>query len=308
MLRSDETFRRRLQEPRPLLLDGATGTELQRRGMPLKLPLWSAQALQDRPQLLQAIHRDYLQAGAEVITANTFRTHAHNLAPAGLANQAAELTALAVHLAREVAQDQAWVVGSQAPVEDCYHPERVPPQDQLRRAHEQMARHLAQAGVDAILVETQNTLREALAATQAALQTGLPVLVSFVCDTGARLLSGEPLQEAAEAVVELGVVAVLVNCVPAPWVGKCLEVLREVCPEEVSWGAYANTGQMVAPDRWVATQARNPQHYARLAQRWLELGARLLGGCCGTTPEHIAQLHKLLLRWSADRGTSGESA
>ncbi len=282
------------QGRRPLLLDGATGTELQRRGMELGVPLWSAQALLDCPELLLAIHRDYVQAGAELLTANTFRTHGRNLAAGGLADRAAELTAQAVQLARQAAEDRAWVLGSQAPLEDCYRPDRVPPEERLREEHARMAQHLLQAGADGILVETHNTLREARAAAQAALATGLPVLVSFVCDGQGRLLSGEPLEQAAAEVLALGVSALMVNCVPAPWVEGCLVVLDQVARGRVPWGAYANTGQPDAQGRWHDTDARDPARYAQYAQVWLARGARLLGGCCGTTPEHIRQLRRLL--------------
>ncbi len=282
------------QSQRPLLLDGATGTELQRRGMELRVPLWSAQALLDRPELLLAIHRDYVLAGAELLTANTFRTHGRNLAAGGLADRAAELTAQAVQLARQAAEGRAWVLGSQAPLEDCYRPDLVPPEEQLREEHARMAQHLLQAGADGILVETHNTLREARAAAQAALATGLPVLVSFVCDHQGRLLSGEPLEQAAAEVLALGVSALMVNCVPAPWVNGCLTVLDQVARGRVPWGAYANTGQPDAEGRWHDTDARDPARYAQYAQVWLAHGARLLGGCCGTTPEHIRQLRRLL--------------
>ncbi len=291
------TLREALTSSRVLLMDGATGTELQRRRLKLDAPLWSARALLDAAELLLQIHRDYIQAGAQLLTANTFRTHARNLAAAGLAPRAAELTAQAVQLARQAAGGRAWVLGSQAPLEDCYSPQHVPPEAALEEEHRRMAEHLLQAGADGILVETHNTLREARAAAQAALATGLPVLVSFVCNRHRRLLSGEPLRQAAEEVLALGVSALLVNCVPAPWVGGCLEVLEQVCGKHVPWGAYANTGQPDAQGRWHDTDAQEPSRYVQYARGWLARGARLLGGCCGTTPEHIRQLRALLDRW-----------
>ncbi len=295
MMRYDaQTLGEALCSSRVLLLDGATGTELQRRGVELAVPLWSARALLDAPEVLLQIHRDYVEAGAQLLTANTFRTHRRNLVAAGLADRAAELTARAVRLARKAAAGRAWVLGSQAPLEDCYSPDRTPPEAELREEHAQMARHLLDAGVDGILVETHNTLREALAAAQAARQTGLPVLLSFVCNRHRRLLSGEPLQRAVEEALALGVSAVMVNCVPAPWVEECLEVLASTCGSEVPWGAYANTGQPDAQGRWRDTDAREPSRYAHYARGWLARGARLLGGCCGTGPEHIARLRQLV--------------
>src|SRR5688572_1998339 len=97
------TFLKRLVQRRPVLLDGATGTELNRRGTNTDLPLWSARALLEAPDVLRKIHLDYVRAGAELITANTFRTHRRSLARAGLGDQALPLTLQAVGLAREAA-------------------------------------------------------------------------------------------------------------------------------------------------------------------------------------------------------------
>ena len=183
-----------------LLLDGATGTELERRGVRASLPLWSAHALVHDPESVRRVHSDYVAAGADLLTANTFRTQRRTLARDGLGERAAELTARAVSLARIAAGDRAAVLGSAPPLEDCFSPERVPDTDALAREHAEHARNLATAGADGVLVETMNTVREAAAAARAARDVGLPVLVSFTCWEGAHLLSREPLAEAIEAV------------------------------------------------------------------------------------------------------------
>jgi S-methylmethionine-dependent homocysteine/selenocysteine methylase len=244
--------------------------------------------------VIRAIHADYVAAGAEIITANTFRTHARSLARAGCADRAAELTRRAVALARDAAADCAWVAGSQAPLEDCYSPLLVPPDAELEREHGRMAEQLAAAGVDVILVETQNTIREAVAATRAAARTGLPVFVSFVCDRAVRLLSGETLTVAVRAVLPWHPDALLVNCLPAETVAPALNELRAAAPA-IAIGAYANVGYADARGQWVAT-ADNPDTYAKHAREWLLQGAAIIGGCCGTTPEHISRLRNLLAR------------
>ncbi len=276
-------------DQRPLLLDGATGTELNRRGVDTSLPLWSAAALLRAPDVLRQIHADYVAAGAEVITANTFRTHARNLLPAGMAHRAAELTRQAVEIARDAADGRAWVAGSQAPLEDCYCPELVPSDNELADEHEQMAQHLADAGVDAIGVETHNTIREAVAATRAASATGLPVLVSFVCGVDGRLLSGETIAAAVNAVKPFEPMALLVNCIPADGAEAMLRELQGGAAE-ISCGVFANVGRPDPDQGWVNTDAVDPQRYADHAERWLATGAKLIGGCCGTTPEHIRRL------------------
>jgi homocysteine S-methyltransferase len=285
-----ESLRDRLKARTPILLDGATGTELARRGIDVDVPVWSAGALVTAPDLVREVHADYIAAGAELITANTFRTHARNLSRAGLASRAAELTSLAVSLAREAAGDCACVLGSQAPLEDCYSPHLVPPDAELQSEHRTMAHQLAKAGVDGILIETQNTIREAVTAARAAAQTRLPVLVSFVCGRDGRLLSGESLSAAVAAVLPLEPALLLVNCLPVDTVSLVLPELISAAGSRPV-GVYANIGYADERGQWVNTDNIDPKIYARHAADWLLQGARLIGGCCGTTPAHITALN-----------------
>lgn len=270
---------------RVLLLDGATGTELERRGARTTLPLWSAHALLEAPALIGAIHADYVSAGAGALTANTFRTQRRTLDRGGLGGRARELTEAAVELARRAATrgDGILVLGSAPTLEDCYRPDLVPDDAALRREHGEHAQHLALAGVDAILVETMNTVREAVAGARAAREVGLPALVSFVCWEGANLLSGEPLREALAAVAEEEPVATLVNCLPPSNALACLAVLAA---GEHPFGIYANLG---APEDETGfhSEGCEPEAFAELAMQWVRSGARLVGGCCGTGPDHI---------------------
>jgi homocysteine S-methyltransferase len=303
------TFLQRLAQPRPILLDGATGTELERRAVDIGLPLWSANALLTAPQVLSQVHTDYLRAGAEVITANTFRTHRRSLAKGGLGARAKELTQLAVTLARAAGQTdlprlgssanrEHFIAGSIAPLEDSYLPERVPSAAECEREHAEMAQNLAEAGADLLLVETMNTIREAVAATHAACATGLPVITSFVCRDDGRLFSGETVYAAVEAVVPLGVAGVCINCTPTPLINKPFRELRAAVHSfsnlRLLMGLYANIGKTENIAGWTNTLDVSPLEYARLAAKWLELGARLIGGCCGTTPAHIAALRMVI--------------
>jgi S-methylmethionine-dependent homocysteine/selenocysteine methylase len=311
-------FTSRLATGELLILDGATGTELTRRGVDTTLPLWSAGALID-PQgrdVLRRIHGDYIRAGAHIVTANTFRTHRRSLAQGGHGARARELTHLAVELVREAvvqvsAAHRVFVAGSIAPLEDCYSPQLVPPDGELRTEHAEMARHLAEAGVDVMLVETMNTIREARIAAEAARTTGLPVMVSFVCAgaTGeplrpgdeARLLGGERLSDAARAIEPLEPAAIMVNCAPVAMIKGLLRALRAATgrPTNASIGgrpigAYGNVGHVDERVGWTLTHAVTPGQYAAAALGWRDLGASIIGGCCGTTPEHIAALAQAL--------------
>jgi S-methylmethionine-dependent homocysteine/selenocysteine methylase len=283
---------RRLARGEVLLLDGATGTELERRGVPSALPLWSARALLEAPEEVGRIHAAYVEAGADLITANTFRTQRRSLGRVGLAKEAGALTGRAVALARGVARGrEVAVLGSAPPLEDCFRPDLVPRRADLEREHGEHAEHLARAGVDAVLVETMNTVREARIALAAARAAGLPALVSFVCWEGARLLSGEPLAEALEAVEAAAPLAVGVNCLPPSNVAACLPALtgrsRPAC-------VYANLGAPGDDPDAPRSEHCEPEEFAARALGWVEAGVRLVGGCCGTGPEHLAALHRAL--------------
>jgi S-methylmethionine-dependent homocysteine/selenocysteine methylase len=289
-------FRERLASGAPLLLDAAMGTELQRRETDTSLPLWSARALIADPEVVWTIHGDEVAAGADILTANTFRTHARSLARGGAGERAAELSALAVRLAHQAAATpgrEVFVAGSLSPLEDCYRPDLVPDAPALAREHDAQARFLAEAGVDLLLAETHNTVREAVAAAHAARETGLPFIVSMVTDGGGRLLSGEPLSAAAEALLPLEPDALGVNCVPAGKLAGDLAALAAAAPG-ARLAAYGNLGLPAEGPGWKFMDELEPEDYAREAARWLGLGARIVGGCCGTTPAHTRALRALL--------------
>jgi homocysteine S-methyltransferase len=286
-----------------LLIDGATGTELERRGVNIALPLWSARALIDAPQVVQEVHEDYLRAGAGAVTTCTFRTHERSLARAGLGARARELTGLAVELAQaavRAVRPGALVLGSVAPLEECYDPVQAPARDVCRREHERMMRHLLDAGVDLLLIETMGTLREAEAAAGAAraLAPGRWILSFCARSSGppGRALSGEEITGLLGTLG--GARAVGVNCVAAPAVLAQVRLLRASLPAHVAVAAYANIGRADEQGNWVCTEAADPARYARAAREWIDAGATIVGGCCGTRPETIRAVAQELGRGS----------
>jgi S-methylmethionine-dependent homocysteine/selenocysteine methylase len=307
-------FLARLAAGRPLLLDGATGTELDRRGVDTSLPLWSARALIVAPEVVQQVHQDYLDAGADIITTNTFRTHRRTLTRAGIGPRTRartrELTQLAVQLARDAIKQSgriAYIAGSMSPLEDCYSPALVPPDDELRTEHLEMARDLADAGCDLLLVETMNSIREAVIAAECATATGLPVCVSFVVGPYGRppdqltvenedvaapmtLLSGESIAAAVSALATVKSAAIMVNCVPLAYVDRAFDELRATFSGPI--GLYANVGHADDVNGWTLTDDVQPAAYAQHARHWMAQGAAIVGGCCGTSPAHIEAIRK----------------
>jgi S-methylmethionine-dependent homocysteine/selenocysteine methylase len=263
------------------------GSELERRGLELDLPLWSARALVEAPELVAAIHRENVAAGADILTANTFRTTRRALDESGNADRARELAHSAVRIAREAARGgdrPVFVAGSVAPLFDCYRPDLVPEDAAgLAREHAALIAELAAAGVDLLLLETFGTRREAIASAGAARASGVPFVASVVTDGGGRLLSGEGLDETAEALWQEGALAVGVNCVSSRKIGADLGLLAAAARGR-PFGGYAN----------ILSDEDAPGRYARRAGNWIELGARFVGGCCGTRPEHIAAIRALL--------------
>jgi S-methylmethionine-dependent homocysteine/selenocysteine methylase len=289
-----------------VLLGGACGTELLRRGVPTPLPLWSAAALDAAPDVVREIHADHVRAGARLITANTFRTDRRTLAKAGQGGRARELTKRAVTLAREgvsraAPREPVLIAGSIAPLEDCYRADLVPDATALRVEHAVKVGNLVAAGAPVALVETMNTVREAVAALEACAAGNLPALVSFVCRADARLLSGEDLADAARAVAPLAPLAVLVNCCPPATAERAVALLSDATDLPV--GAYPNGGGR--PDDgqgWSWKGGLGRWRWLRGMDRVLAAGARLVGGCCGTTPAHVAGLARRIARRPSARG------
>jgi S-methylmethionine-dependent homocysteine/selenocysteine methylase len=226
------------------------------------------------------------------------------IGPPKLEERAAELTRRAVELARRAREKsgrEVAIAGSVSPLQHCYRPDLVPPEAELRTEHKETMEQLARAGVDLILLETMNTIREARLSLEVARAAGLPVWVSFVIDAKGRLLSGESLAEAVRAVEPLAPDVVLVNCAPPEDITSALAELRRHSKGPV--GAYAHIGRYNPPS-WKAgfypgfsdTESWPPERYCAQVQKWLSLGAQVVGGCCGTTPEHIRALKAVLAR------------
>jgi S-methylmethionine-dependent homocysteine/selenocysteine methylase len=279
----------------PRLLDGAMGSELLRLGGQAADTLWGVGTLLEQPDLIRQVHRRYAEAGAEALTTATFRIAPYSLRRIGLAERTAELARFAVRLAREGAEQAergGLVFASQTTLEDCYRPDLVPGESTLAHEHRATAEALAAAGPDALLLETYNSVREVRIATEAATATGLPVIVSFTCIPGGRLLSGENTRTAAEAVALPGVVAVGANCTRVPDMMAALTGIAEGC--ELPLVAYPNNAWYAEDSAWLEARPMEPRRYAFCARAWLAAGARLIGGCCGTTPAHIAAVAAML--------------
>jgi S-methylmethionine-dependent homocysteine/selenocysteine methylase len=263
------------------ILDGAIGTELISRGLELEAPDWSARAIAQAPDLLTQIHADYARAGATLHTANTFRTQPQAMGAAWTSALGA-----AVQIARDAVPSGCVVLGSMAPIEDCYRPDRSPGAA-ARPQHRAVASALANAGCDVLLCETFANGAEAVVAAEEAVATGLPVWLSLTAGPFADLLSPTELARIAKDAASTGVERLLVNCIAATQIGPYVDAISAL---GVPLGVYANAGREDEALGWGATSPRAAEAYAVLAERWRDAGASVIGGCCGTGPLHVQAL------------------
>ena len=296
-------IREKLLKKELVILDGAIGTEILRRNV-----TWADHQLANKPDFVRGIHTDYIRAGADVLSTNSFQlcrralfnhfrddAHRRHIGAADLDGRAEKLLAASVRLAIE-ARDQAHtgrpvaVAAAVTTLEWCFRPDLAPSAEQARREYAEVFQIVKEAGADLVLLETVNSIGEARVALEAAKQIGLPCWVAFVPDEQGRLFTGETLENAVAALEPLGVDAILVNCAPPDDITAGMK--RLASSARVPVGAYPHIGRFDPPE-WMFTTEYPPAKYVTEAAHWKQMGAGILGGCCGTTPDHIAELTKL---------------
>ena len=280
-----------------LLLDGATGTELERRGVEMVDGLWDALATGARPNVLRQIHADYLRAGSQVVIANTFSTSRYVLAEAGHADQFESLNRDAVRLAveaRDAVRPSAWVAGSISTLNFGVLPTSL---QTARKDYRDQAEIMAGAGADLIILEMMRDVELTDAAVDAVRAVDLPCWVGYSVeyDAEGRLVSQEqgiPLQ-AMLASLDFGLVQAVgvMHSLVEP-TGPALTEVAGV------WTgprfAYAHSGGWSMP-HWHFDDIIAPDDYAEVAATWVADGVQAIGGCCGLGPEHIHALARALL-------------
>ena len=289
------------------ILDGAMGSELIRWGMELPEHIWSAAANLTNPELVLKIHREYVDAGADYITTNTFRTTPRafgkldslvagfvevNKKDAVLNSRNSLFTA--VELAKEVASNSVKVLGSIASLEDCYSPELFPGKNTAITEFRQLGGWLSDAGVDILLLETMNSIAEAEAGLIALQSFELPIWVSFVMKDDEHLLSGDLLLDALTLLQDHSVNTVLLNCNPLQRTEKAMILLTKNWTGK--WGIYPNLGIGEPSPNGRITKYESMEKFTALMEKAIDLGASVVGACCGSTPEQISELSKIKIK------------
>jgi S-methylmethionine-dependent homocysteine/selenocysteine methylase len=290
----------KLQRGEIIILDGGTGTDIQNRGAPMSGETWCAEVNLTHPQIVRAVHDDYIAAGAEVITANTFATSALLFNALGRDEELLEIDRKAIAIAQEAAQGKrVAVAGSMStmrPVQSGSDRTNLSlewPEAEARRLFRRKADGLAKAGVDLIMMEMMRDGDYALWASEAAIGTGLPVWIGISAERredGALTGFGRPdwlLEDFAPRLSSLGPAAINIMHTSPNDTGDALEVVRK------SWqgplGAYPESGYFKMPD-WQFINVISPQDLVARSKEWRGAGASIFGGCCGIGPDHIKAL------------------
>lgn len=275
----------------PLRADGAMGTQLQAAGLEPGAcgELWNL----ERADQVESIHRRYRDAGAQLITTNTFGANRILLAQHEVQDKVADINAAAVALARRAAGPDGWVLGDIGPFGGLLAPLGDHDPDAIYAAFVEQAAALHRAGADAIIIETMTAIEEAVLAIRAARSAGAPVVIASMAfdrtRVGARTMMGETPEQAAGAMLDAGAAIIGANCGSSLAISDYVDILtrmRAVAPG-VPLLAQPNAGQ----PRWLDDRIVYPASPAQFAEGLCDLlnaGARIVGGCCGTTPEHIA--------------------
>ncbi len=272
----------------PLVLDGAMGTQIYERGV-----LYSAlfEGLNvSRPELIAAIHRDYVLAGAQILGTNTFGANALRLERHGAVQRVKELNRAGVAVAREAAEGRAFVVGAIGPSGYFLGDAGADDLSKVGDALREQADALCEAGIDGLVVETMRQpveLRVGIEAALAASGQKLPVLAVVTLDEAGRMADGMDAGEIARLAREWGASAVGVNCSDGPM--HVLEAVRRMTAAGLPVIAYPNAGLPQRVDERMV-YVTTPEYFGVYARRMFKVGVAAVGGCCGTTADHIKRV------------------
>ena len=297
-----EKLQTRLAAGETILMDGGMGSELERRKLTTP-KTWSGGPMLTHPELVRDIHQEYIEAGAEIIITNTFGTGRDMLEGGGLGHKVAEANKLGIEAAVQArrnagAEDSVVIAASVSTMTPKEHAEVPVPYEKALETYREQLGELAKGGPDVAVGEMLVRISDTLAVIEAAAELGLPVWIglSLVRDGDGLYLGivnrhgGETLQDAMDAIKDKDIESVFIMHTLVDDTGPGLEIVNKNW--RGTFGAYAHFPGHGDPTRWAT--AMNPQQYMEYAKGWREQGARIIGGCCGTTPDHIRALSEWL--------------
>ena len=287
--------------------DGAMGTELRRRGVEVPShveSIWSALALKEATSIVEEIHIDYIEAGSDYITTNNYAVTRPILSRDNLDNELESLTIKSIEIANaalsKTKRENVKILGSLPPLETSYRADLILKEKEMNKQYSEIA-NILKGKVDIIICETMASALEAKCALKAALETDMPVWVSWTLHGDVRntLPSGETVNQAFTELNGLEPDAYLVNCCAANLVTPSIKALKELT--DIPIGGYANAENVAldtensnlkfaAERHWNSAIEINEKAYLEEARLWIKEGASIVGGCCRTNPNYIKEL------------------
>lgn len=274
------------------LLDGATGSNLFVMGMPRGI--CSEDWILDHPDVLIELQKAYVEAGSQILCAPTFGANRFNLSSYGLGAQVEEMNHELVKISKKAVDGKSYVAGDVTAIVKMIGMSPEATYEKAMERYKEQMRYLVDAGVDVILMETMTSMDEAMAALEAAQQVcDLPVLCSMTIDADGSIYAGGHIFEAAETLQEMGADAVGINCSVGPeQLVSIVEGLNQRL--HIPMIVKPNAGMPKISDTGEASYDMTPERFGRSMKVLLEKGAKIVGGCCGTTPDYIRELKKII--------------
>jgi len=289
----------RINKGERILIDGATGTEVERRGVPQLDNAWNGGGALTHPQILRQIHEDYIRHSAEIIIANTFANTKQAMHDADMEDQFEFLNRRGVELAIEardrMQKPDVLVAGG---ISYWSWTSQHPSLEELYESVSQQAAIMATAGADLLMLEMMIDIDRMLVTLEAAQTSGLPVWVGITCEPNAEgimcLRNGDSLIDALDSLQKRNVPLISIMHTEVEFVDACLDVMQNHWSGAI--GVYAHSGRSHESDgTWTYNDTIAPKDYAAACDRWLKSGVQVIGGCCGIGPLHIREIHQ---QWS----------
>jgi len=269
---------------RPLILDGAIGSLLQQRGFASDDSSWTSLANIKNPEEIIRIHKEYILAGADIITTNTFRTNPVVLKDSEHSSD--ELVRAGINMAKKAIDgSDILIAGSNAPAEDCYQAERRISLEELKKNHEEHISLLQSYGCDFILNETQSHLDEIEIICNYCSENQVSFILSLFFTDEEKLLSGDSLFDVVKFVSQFNPLAIGFNCIMPD---LFLKVVHKI-PNDINWGFYLNCGSGDYGDKNIICGI-NEYEYLEVIKQILPFKPCFVGSCCGSNPKHTLQL------------------
>lgn len=277
-----------------VLLDGATGSNLRKAGMPVGIS--SEQWVLENPGVLQELQRAYVEAGSQIVYAPTFAANRISLRNFNLQDRVVELNTKLVKISKDAVGSRALVAGDLTTTGQLLEPQGNLTYDALYQAYREQIKALVDAGVDLIGAETMLGVDETVVALDAAQSVcDIPMMCSLTLEADGTAMYGGNAVEAVMTLQEMGAAAVGLNCSVGPdQLESVVANMKAVAKVPII--AKPNAGMPIINEKGEAIYDMNAEDFARHAKRLVEVGAGIVGGCCGTTPEYIRKLAEVLGR------------